>query len=65
MTSPGARLAIVLRSAQWDIDEAAFRMPRGEVTAEECYRLAHGLEEVARQLRLHVVREGSTTGECS
>lgn len=65
VTSRGARLGVVLRQAQWEIDQIAFRMPRGEVSAEECYELAHGLEEVARELRVHVLREDTATGKHS
>ncbi|MEV0055010.1 hypothetical protein AB0H34_31485 [Saccharopolyspora shandongensis] len=33
-------LAVVLRTAQWELDEVAFALPRGDVTDEQRARLA-------------------------
>ncbi|GAB2759951.1 hypothetical protein GCM10027174_40600 [Salinifilum aidingensis] len=63
MTSRRTRLAGLLRGAQWALDDVAFRTPRGEVGESECSELAQQLEEVARQLRLHVIHEIRTTRE--
>jgi hypothetical protein len=42
-----SRLAVVLRTAQWELDEVAFALPRGEVTDEQRARLAHTLATLA------------------
>ena len=48
---PLARVAVVLREAQWELDRIAFRLPRGEVTAAERAEPADTLVELAGLLR--------------
>lgn len=44
------RMAVVLRTAQWELDEVAFALPRGEVTDEQRARLAQTLATLANLL---------------
>lgn len=46
-----ANFAVVLRETQWELDQVAFRLPRGEVSRTERRRLADVLTELAEQLR--------------
>ncbi|MGW5642198.1 hypothetical protein ACWEV3_10930 [Saccharopolyspora sp. NPDC003752] len=48
--SENTRLAVVLRTAQWELDEVAFALPRGEVTHEQRAHLAETLAALARLL---------------
>lgn len=52
-----ARLAVVLRTAQWELDEVAFALPRGEVTDEQRARLAQTMATLADLLRKPVQGE--------
>lgn len=55
--SPDARLAVVLRQLQWDLDSVAYRLPRGEVTVEERQKLSEQIRELASLLAVkHVQR---------
>lgn len=40
-----------MREMQWALDDAAYRMPRGEVTDDELGNLADQLVSLARMLR--------------
>lgn len=42
-----ARLAVLLRTVQWELDEVAFALPRGEVTPPQRARLAQNLATLA------------------
>lgn len=55
--SEDARLAVVLRTAQWELDEVAFALPRGEVTQEQRARLARTLATLAGLLATPVPGE--------
>jgi hypothetical protein len=46
-----ANFAVVLRVAQWELDQVAFRLPSGEVSRSERHRLADVLTELADHLR--------------
>jgi hypothetical protein len=52
-----ARLAVVLRTAQWELDDVAFALPRGEVTDEQRARLAQTLATLADLLAMPVPGE--------
>ncbi|WP_372495432.1 hypothetical protein [Saccharopolyspora soli] len=49
--SDAAQLAIVLRQAQWDIDNLAFELPTDQAGTAECRKLADELTELATLLR--------------
>lgn len=46
-----ARLALLARSAQWELDEAAFEIGGGRYTPEQRQRLAGQLIALAEELR--------------
>lgn len=45
------RLAVALRNAQWEIDDAAYKLPMGIYLGSHCAQLATALEQVVRALR--------------
>lgn len=47
----GAELAVVLRTAQWGLDDVAHDLPMRRVTPERLDELANVLEVLARLLR--------------
>ncbi len=49
--SSAANLAVLLRQAQWDLDQMAFRLPMGEVSTDERDKLADMLTRLAALLR--------------
>lgn len=49
--SDAARLAIVLRQTQWELDRVAFNLPEGRVTQHEREQLADALVTLAGLLR--------------
>lgn len=53
MTSRNARLAVLLRKAQWLFDDAAHRVGGGRMSSEECTALAEVLDEMATAVREH------------
>lgn len=52
-----ARLAVVLRTAQWELDEVAFALPRSEVTDDQRARLAQTLATLANLLAVPIPGE--------
>ncbi|WP_433869264.1 hypothetical protein [Saccharopolyspora sp. CA-218241] len=54
-SSEDSRLAVVLRKAQWLLDDAAYYLPQGRCGSEERELLAKTLDQLAV-----LVREGST-----
>lgn len=59
--SDDSRLAVVLRTAQWELDEVAFALPGGQVIDEQRTQLADTLVNLARLLRAPLL--GGTTAE--
>jgi hypothetical protein len=49
-------LATLLRKAQWLLDDAAFYLPEGRCSSEECELLAKTLEELAALVRERAAR---------
>lgn len=47
----GAELAVVLRAAQWSLDDLAHDLPAGRATPERLLDLATVLEQLAELLR--------------
>lgn len=45
-------LAVLMRSARWELDEAAFEVGGGRYTAQQRLTLANQLEELVRVLRI-------------
>lgn len=45
-----AQLAVMLRLAQWELDEVAYRLPTGRATKQERIELAHRLVNLAELL---------------
>jgi hypothetical protein len=45
------RLAVVLRQAQWEIDDAAYKLPMGIYLPSHCTQLATAMDDVAKVLR--------------
>lgn len=45
------KLAVLMREAQWTLDDIAHRLPEQRVTAAECTELADGLADLATSLR--------------
>lgn len=43
MSERDAAIAVLLRSAQWELDEAAFKASGGRLTRTDCAVLAHKL----------------------
>lgn len=50
-SSDGAKLAVVLRSAQWTLDDLAHDLPAGRCTPQRLRDLATVLEQLATALR--------------
>lgn len=51
MSSGNGVLAVLLRAAQWELDEAAFALGAGRYTREQRHSLAEQLTALATQLR--------------
>lgn len=49
-------LATILRKAQWLLDDAAFYLPEGRCTSEDCELLARTLDQLAALLRERAAR---------
>lgn len=56
MTSRGAQLGVVVRHAEWELNDYAFRVPRGEVGDQEAFQLAERLVALADVIRSHHTR---------
>jgi hypothetical protein len=54
MTDEERKLAVVLRETQWLLDELAYKLPAGEVSAEKRNEAADILQGVARLLRIDI-----------
>lgn len=53
MTSENARLAVLLRQAQWELDDVAHTLPANSCSPEACEHLAALLIELAGAVRAH------------
>lgn len=53
VTSENARLAVLLRRAQWELDDVAHALPADSCSPEACERLAALLIELAGAVRAH------------
>ena len=53
VTSDKARLAVLLRRAQWELDDVAHTLPAGRCAPEDRVRLAELLVELAAVLGAH------------
>ncbi|WP_141921332.1 hypothetical protein [Halopolyspora algeriensis] len=62
MTSRAARLAVLLRRAQWELDDVAHALPEGRVSGAQCRTLAEGLEQLAGALRDHAADTSESAG---
>jgi hypothetical protein len=51
MRTPDARLAVLLREVQWELDEVAFDLPAGRCSPERRAHLADALIELAEVVR--------------
>lgn len=56
MVRGDASLATVLRKAQWMLDDAAFYLPEGRCSREDCELLAKTLEQIAVLVRERATR---------
>lgn len=56
----GAKLAVVLRSAQWALDDVAHDLPAGQCTSEQLRHLAETLARLSHALR---AASGEVQGE--
>ena len=51
VTITGSQLAVLLRQAQWTLDDVAHDLPAGRVTPEACEELATMLEALVMAIR--------------
>lgn len=61
MTTRETQLAILLRAAQWHLDEAAFNVGSGNYSHDEYIALADALHTLAHALRTHAEQLSTTT----
>ena len=61
--SDQVRIGVLLRKAQWLLDDSAFYIMRNELDGTDYTRVANTLDELSTLLRAHAERSGDDSGD--
>ncbi|MEB3371710.1 hypothetical protein [Saccharopolyspora mangrovi] len=63
MSEREVAIAVVLRSAQWELDEAAFKAGSGRLTRTDCAALMHELGALSTAIKRYA--DSAFAGSCA
>lgn len=63
MSERDVAIAVLLRSAQWELDEAAFKAGSGRLTRTDCAALMHELGALSTAIKRYA--DSALAGNCA